>query len=213
MKRSMKRNQTKPMTFRERVENFWYYYKIHSFVAVGIVLVAVYAWSTSRPSGPPPALNVEVIGGVYTGNQIQLVNLEHQYAVALFGRQGAKRHGISVNVLPMSGDLTNPTNEQLLMGVIAQVAARTHDIFVLDPTDYHFFAKSHFLRNVKAIPQVASLWATAGEKGGFGLLVSHTQKFEGFEFQKGTVVAVAANSAHQQIAFRFVNWLFGKSTS
>ncbi len=213
MKRSMRRNQTNPMTFRERVDNFWYYYKIHSLVAVGIVLVGAYAWSVSRPSGPPSALNVEVIGGVYTGSQVRLIHLEHQFAVALFGLKGAKRHGISINVLPLSGDLTNPTNAQVLMGVIAQIAARAHDIFVLDSTDYHFFVKSHFLQNLRGIPQVKTLLATSGEKQAFGLLVSRTQKFEGFGFPKGTVVAVAANAAHQKTAVRFLNWLFGKSTA
>lgn len=200
--------QASPIGLRERIENLWYYKKVHIIVAVALLVVGLATWGLSRSSGPPTALNVVVIDGAYTSGQTQLLAFERSAAVAVFGQKGAPHKGVHVEVLPVSNKLASPNNEQQMMSFIAQVSGRELDVLILDPADYRYFAKKGSLMNLKSVPRLTSMINQSGAPKAYGLLAAKAPKLKGFEFPKGSVVSVVVNSQHKESAFSFLRWLY-----
>lgn len=205
MKRPVEGRST---TFRDRLENYWYYYKNHTIVGFLIIVVGLFGWLLSRSSGPPIALNIDVIGGTFRGNQNQLTDFEHSAAVAVFGRQGALHKGVNVDLLPIFGTLANPRNEQVAMSIMTQLSARSLDVLMLDPTDYRMFVHLHFLERLEYLKSLANVPSQAEGPKGYGFLVSASKKLSDFTFPTGSVIVVLANSSHKSAGLSLVRWLY-----
>lgn len=198
-----------PMSFRQKLDNFWYYYKVHVLAGIGLLVLIGGAVLTSRPSGPPTALSVDVIGGALNGTQTQLDALQKEASIAVFGLEGAKHHGVGIDFMPMSGTLSNPSNGQVQMSLMAHISARDLDVVILDPPDFRMFQRNKLLTNLASLPAddvIPSVSSTSG-KAVYGVPVAASKKLNNFVMPRGSMVGILSNTKRLPDAVAFIRWL------
>lgn len=195
------------MSRKQKLENYWYYYKVHTLVGIGVLLVGLMVWLQGRSSDAPIGLNVDVLGGAMVGSQAQVTQVQKDASVAVFGLTGAKQHTVGINVMPMSGNLANPSNYQVQMSLMARISAKSLDVVILDPSDYHLFLRNKLLTNLAAISAMAGVVKAGLGAKAFGLPLSPSTPLKSYVFAKGTMVGILLNSPNLDNAVLFVRWV------
>ncbi|GGJ09644.1 hypothetical protein GCM10010885_18440 [Alicyclobacillus cellulosilyticus] len=198
------------LTFREKVEYIWMYYKYHILIGLMILIGVVYTVVTVT-ARVPAALNVLVISGSVPATASDPLSRAATAALIPPGRRAA----VEVQCLPVAGRLTDPENYAAVMKLMAMVAAHDVDVVVTDRQDFAQLAKQGMFVDLNARDQ-ASAWLRQHPDdavhvpplaGTTGIVMTPRSRFARLAGVRTEEVAgVVQNGPHGELAIRFALW-------
>lgn len=201
-------------SWKEKWENYWYYYKIHTWVGL-FILISVGYMVLTTPHNKPTALSVTFIGPVMQSN------LQKQFqdaaTAAVLHNPNAKSQ-VSISFWPMAGTLANPSNVALAEKLTAMTATQGLDVVVMDQTDFAAFAKQGSFMNLKSLLanfptstlhffKAKPTGKNQTEKLGIKLAGNPLLKSLGLQ-TNNEILGVMVNTRHASLSKGFIQWLF-----
>ncbi|MBE3578804.1 MAG: ABC transporter substrate-binding protein [Caldanaerobacter subterraneus] len=211
-----KKNWFKELTFKEKLQYIWDYYKIH--IIVGLLLIYVLTTFTlSMINRKEYVLSIALIGESVDFDRLS--QFSHEVTKELVGNPSDKKEAL-VDFYKLMRDsqgelILDPASTQKL---IARIAAKQIDVIILDKKSFDALAvQGAFLRldkteglNLKDYKVVKTLKDVNGvKKGVYGIYVNSDNRWLkqiGYDYHN-KIIAVLSNSEHKDLAIKFVKWL------
>lgn len=187
------------MSIVKKVENFWFYYKIHILVGVFILAVVVPMVGFDKEQ-KPSALNVSLLGnGINPKYQEQLQN---EATNSILGK-GAKSE-IKLNFWQVDGQIRSMSNIDLYQKLLAQIGAKKLDVLILDKSDFDLMVKEDAFIPLNST--MSNNGIGEGTKLGIDLTGNKILSKAGYNTEN-KVVCILKNSKAKETAMKFVEWL------
>ena len=144
------REEMKPMTFRQKADHLWTYYKQYLFVSLPILLVIVGLISSTVTN----LTTDRVITGIMVNITIDqegfnYLSVDYEDYLQLGKNQKVKLEYTSFDDLQTSTD--SERNYYAAMGVVGEVAAKVLDYMILDGMGMQFYATQEIYGDLRTI--------------------------------------------------------------
>lgn len=195
----------------EELDNFWYYYKVHVLVGVFVIAVILYIVLTGGQT-KDAALNVVITGNAM--DEEKQADVQKTATKDILGKNSDLI--IKLDFWTANDGLSNGKHGDLQEKLMAMVAAKDIDVFILDQDAFRLYAKqSTFL---KLHPLKGSLpddtqYLKAKEKDDsqshvYGIKIDGNQRLKKAGYDtKNKVLAIAGNTEHPKRSSQLVKWI------
>ncbi|MDE4542026.1 ABC transporter substrate-binding protein [Thermoanaerobacterium sp. R66] len=212
----MKSNKwMKDMTFKEKVEYIWDYYKIH--IIVGIIVVAIVAsFVNSILTNKNYVFDFSMIGTSI--NFDKEMNFQNTITKELLGTDKGKNQAlVEFYMLTKGSDgkfQLDPTSVQKLM---VKISAEEVDVIALDKDNFYALGNQGAFLNLDTVKNLdlsgldtEKLPASKDVKAGtYGIYLNKDNKYLdgiGYDYHD-KIIAVLSNSKNKDLSVRFLKWL------
>lgn len=201
-------------TFMEKLDNYWYYYKVHTIVAVLAVFALIFFISDGLKQ-KTPVLNVVLTG--QTISEDRLTSLQNE-ATARFAK--GKKQEVSLEFLVLDRNSNSQESMAVLAKITAMVQAKDLDVIVMDRDSFDSYAKQGlFLRldTINGAPvlkdgKLKFVMSRVDDKEDsdhpYGIDVSNNEILKGTGYDtKGKVLGIAVNTQRMGLVLQFLKWI------
>lgn len=195
----------------EELDNFWYYYKVHVLVGIFIVAIILYIVLTGGQT-KDSALNVVITGNVV--DEKQQTNLQQSATKDILGKNSDSI--IKLDFWTANDGLSNGKHGDLQEKLMAMVAGKDIDVFIMDKDAFHLYAKqSTFLKlhSLKDNLPNDTQYLKTKEKDDsqphlYGIKVDGNKRLKKAGYDtKDKVLAIAGNTEHPKRSSQMVKWI------
>ena len=141
----------KKMSLKEKISYIWYYYKIHIFSILALLLVVVFFIST-RSTNQEIYLDITYVGN--TINVDELTNLSNELNQIVLNNDPKK----TINIDPVfMDDSSNSSNSQYAQKLMVQFAAKEIDMAIVNKQFFETNYSSNMFLNLETLEGFTSL--------------------------------------------------------
>lgn len=121
------RERLASMTFREKIDYLWEYYKIHFFIIIGLIAAIIYG-ITSFTGNKEPVLNVVFVGETLDLTVIEEV--EQEWTEILLDEEAREETEITLQYVNITGTGSGPQDVNELQKFTTLLAAGAYDVII-----------------------------------------------------------------------------------
>ncbi|SNX52715.1 ABC transporter substrate-binding protein [Thermoanaerobacterium sp. RBIITD] len=212
----MKQNKwMKDMTFKEKIDYIWDYYKIHMIVGT-VVLILVISFINSAINSKDYVFDFSMLGT--TINLDKQSSFEYIVTKELLGTNPGKKQALVEFYMLSKGNngklqLDPPSTQKLMV----KIAAGEVSVMALDRDYFEIFAKQGVFTNLDNVKEL-NLNNLKTEKlgstdkisaGTYGIDIGSSNKYLdaiGYDY-KDKIIAIVSNTKNKDLAIKFMKWL------
>ncbi|MCL2320694.1 MAG: hypothetical protein FWC47_01155 [Oscillospiraceae bacterium] len=197
------------MSFKSKLDNFWYYYKYHTIIGIFVVLAVFFMIFTSR-GNKSSDFNMVVFS---MNNPIEDTNIQQDLDNIIVTDKNKKE--VKINFLPYDiSDPTSQTSATAIQALTVWLAVGDVDILIAneeaikqysvdeDGNNSFVFVPLNFI-NISSIKTIKDV-----DNEDIGLLVSDIPKFKGLDFyDKDLYLAVVSGGKYNDKAQKVIDYL------
>ena len=143
------RQEMKPMTFRQKVDHLWTYYKAYFFVSLPMLIIVV-GLITSMVSNTVERVVTGIMVNITIDQEgYNYLSIDYEEYLQLGKDQKVKLEYTSFDDLQTSTD--SERNYYAAMGVIGEVAANVLDYMILDGMGMQFYATQEIYGDLRTV--------------------------------------------------------------
>lgn len=200
--------------FRAKLDNYWYYYKVHTFVGifVAIVLISTIVGIVQQKE---TMLNVSILGqGMDDVKKAALQDEASRLFVA-----DPKEQEITLGYMPYSRESQDPASRAVVDKLLVMTAAGDLDVAIMNKEDFDMYSRAGMFIKLDKIDGLPGLeengYKTVSSKAesddkeyAYGISVENCEKLKatGY-FAENKVLAFTVNSKRQELSIKVVKWL------
>lgn len=199
---------------KEKLDNFWYYYKIHVLVGIFIVFVVVYS-IVEAAGAKGCALNVTMLGQTISEEKVQTFQAE---ATKRFVNNPKKE--VVVDFMYYTPGSADQTAQATISKIAAELAAKELDVVVMDRQMFDVYARDGaFLRldnaeGLEALNGSSFKLVNGKDDGGrdypCGIQADEVQTLKDIGYDTSNkIICIPQNSQRMQISISFLKWMLG----
>lgn len=196
----------KNMTFKEKREYIWDYYKIH--IIAGIFLIAVIGSIIhDQVTKVDTIFNLTLVGNSI--NYEKSLELQNDITSLLTNNEDKKKQAF-VGLTQVSGTLSSQDaiNVQVMQKLMAQISVKEIDLIVMDKSDFDKFAVQGTFMSLDNLPELKEFSDKKLFSDSFSLNVENNKKLKDIGFDtKNKVVGILANTQRKDYALKAIKWL------
>ena len=197
-----------PMSTKEKIEYIWDYYKLHiigtlfTFIAIGSF---VHSWMSHKDS----ALQIMIAG--------EQINRENAYTLQetlnkqLLSKNERKEKEVIVQAVTYSSDGNNPDSAVSLQKIIAEIAAGTVDVLIIDKKFFDQMNKDgqlipiQSLSEGKKLPYKEVYYSPANRKDIVGIKAGDIAMLKAIVYKEDLILCVPGNTNNKRYVVKFVD--------
>lgn len=143
------REEMKPMTFKQKVDHIWTYYKEYFFVSLPILMVIVGLIVSAVGTTKQKVVTGIMVNITIAQEGYNYLSTDYEEYLQLEKGQEVKLEYTSFDDLATSTDTEN--NYYAAMGVIGEVSAKVLDYMILDGMSMQFYATQEVYGDLRTI--------------------------------------------------------------
>lgn len=203
---------------KEKAENFWYYYKVHTIVVV-VLIVIVTIGILSAVSRKDSALNVTILGHLVNDEKRQ--NLQNEVTSKLIKNS---KQEISLNFMAFDKDSKDEASIAVVQKIVAMVSMKDLDILIADREVFDSYAKQGMFLRLDTVNGLSMLknngikFINSRAEGKdtedvpYGIDVADNKILLGMDYDSDNkVLGIVANTKRMDLTLQFLKWMFGIS--
>lgn len=200
--------------FMEKLDNYWYYYKVHTIVAIIAIFVLIFFISDGLKQ-KTPVLNVVLTGQSISEDRLTALQNE---ATSRFTK--GKKQEVSMEFLAFNPNSNSEESIAVLAKITAMVQAKDLDVIVMDRNSFDSYAKEGmFLRldNINGLPELKDgalkfVMSRVNDKDDaehpYGIDVSNSETLKSVGYDtEGKVLGIAASTQRLSLTLQFLKWM------
>ena len=121
---------------KEKWENFWYYYKVHTIVGIFVVIIIIYSIASAM-ARKDSILNVTILGGYL--EEEKRVELQDQ-ATKVFAENPEKQE-VTISFNLFDNELKDPASMAIQQKIVAMSQVGELDVLILDKEQFKRFSE------------------------------------------------------------------------
>lgn len=200
---------------KKKIENYWYYYKIHTFAAIFLIVVIIVS-ITSAIGNKKSVLNVDLVGN--TINDTEMAKLQDNFTSVLV-KDPKKTVNISFLQYDNSPKADMQMNSAVISKIMASTASNDLDIIILDKDLFDNYVKQGMFQRIDEINELGDLSQdnikyVDGKKNDdkeeyhYGIDVSDNDMLKGTKYNTDNkVLCIVSNSNRKGISSKFTKML------
>jgi|GEM_PF-2375017 len=192
------------MTFKQKQEYIWEYYKLQIMAAVFLIFLAgfsIYEISQRKED----FLKIAVTGGMTTMENV--TGLSEHLSDVLLTEEQKRDYRILVEAIPYSAAEENPSFEYV-QKLFVLISAGEIDVLVIDePTFATLHGEGYFLNLNELEVDLATLETVDRTGEPFGILIHDFEIFQDIFPEQGWILSVVVNSDRSREVERLVEYL------
>lgn len=200
---------------KEKMENFWYYYKVHTIVGIFALIVIIYS-IVSAMARKDTILNVTFLGGYL--EEDKRIELQDE-ATKLFAKDPEKQEvAITFNIYDK--ELKDPTSMAIQQKIIAMSQVGELDVLILEKDEFMKFSEVGLfikLDDVEGLKDQdikfvkTKIKDTDTEEHSYGIDIEDSQILKSLGYDtKDKVLGIGVNSKRVDTSVGFIKWILNK---
>lgn len=201
--------------FKKKLENYWYYYKLHTIAAIFVVIVIIVS-ITSAVGNKQPVLNVDLVGKSISEDA--RVKMEDK-----FNSELVKNPKQTVSISFMQYDSSPKGDPQMNSAVINKIMATTAskelDVIIIDKDTFDSYVKQGMFLRIDKVSELGDLGQTNlkfidgkqendKENYHYGIDVSDNEMLKATGYDTNDkVLGIVSNSTRKDISSKFIKIL------
>ncbi len=210
MKRKL-RDVLAPMTFKEKVDYIWEYYKLHILGSLCLLLAIGF---TAYEMTGQKEVYVSVVFGGQPITKENLASIREQVNDGLIPKEQQSYKEVLVQNIQLGNDETLMSIEET-QRFFAQVTGGIIDVLIMEEELFQMFHEQDLFLHLNGLKgfdtlhiDEADIIYEEGTSNIYGIRVSDLDLFENVEGNDGMVVAVIANSNNDEGVIEFLRFIF-----
>jgi ABC-type glycerol-3-phosphate transport system substrate-binding protein len=197
-------------TFKNKLDNYWYYYKTHFLIGI-LIIAAIILLSSLGKSEKPSALNVVFIGnGVGQEEQTRLQKAANSAIL-----KNSRDAEVKLQFWSVARDLNSPQNIDLIQKLFTQISTKDIDVLVVNKNDFLTLARRGAFLDLKnnrdfnqvLTEQTISPVMSEDHNRILGIELNGNPLLSHEGFRTGDkVIGILSNTQHKETANKFVQW-------
>lgn len=143
------REEMRPMTFKQKVDHIWTYYKDYILVALPFLLIVVGLIASSIGNATEKVVTGIMVNITIDQEGFNYLSTDYEEYLGLEKGQEVKLEYTSFDDLATSTDTEN--NYYAAMGVIGEVSAKTLDYMILDGMGMQFYSTQEVYGDLRTV--------------------------------------------------------------
>lgn len=191
----------KKMTLKEKISYIWYYYKIHIFSILALLLIALF-FTYSQSTSQEIYLNITYVGN--TTNVDELSNVSNELNKTILNDDSKK----VINIDPVSMDnSSNSSNSQYAQKLMVQFAAKEIDMAIVNKQFFETNYSSDMFLNLETLEGFSSLSVpdkdiikkedSSGNSGTYGIAVKDLNLLNNVHFPDNDYILVVISNSQK----------------
>lgn len=188
------REQLKTMTFKEKVDHIWEYYKIHIFLIV-TALVLVISITSTILSKQEVILNISMMGEGVVTEDVQTVSESLN--------EGLSDSEVLVDHIPLTSDELDNQSYMYLQKLITKIATGSIDVLIVEESIYQDLLNEGAFTPIDEVVSLESndvkeqhLYSQSGEI--YGVSTTALPLFKGNDKLSGKVVCIPKTAKNKE---------------
>lgn len=143
------REEMKPMTFKQKVDHIWTYYKDYVLVSLPLLLIVVGLIASGISNATEKVVTGIMVNITIDQEGYNYLSTDYEEYLQLEEGQEVKLEYTSFEDLTTSTDTEN--NYYAAMGVVGEVSAKTLDYMILDGMSMQFYATQEVYGDLRTV--------------------------------------------------------------
>jgi spermidine/putrescine-binding protein len=200
---------------KEKWENFWYYYKVHTIVGIFVVIIIIYSIASAM-ARKDSILNVTILGGYL--EEEKRVELQDQ-ATKVFAENPEKQE-VTISFNLFDNELKDPASMAIQQKIVAMSQVGELDVLILDKEQFKRFSEFGLfikLDDVKGLKNQNMKFVKSKVKDSdtqeysYGIDIENSKILKSLGYDtKDKILGLGVNSEKVDTSVAFAKWILGK---